>query len=523
MKVVFRVDASNRMGIGHLMRCLTLAEVLRGRGAQIRFICRQHAGNLIEHLGQRAVPVAVLPAPDTGKPIRTEENYAVWLGASQEEDARQTIEALHGEMQDWLVVDHYGLDAEWERRLRPCANRLMVIDDLANRPHDCDVLLDQNYSLEGEQRHAGLVPDTCKLLVGPRYALLRPEYAMHRDTSKAGNGVVSKVLVYFGGPDPNNMTGMALEALSCAELEHLTVAIVVGVNGLHKEAICEQARQRPRTELYTSRPHLADLMSESDLAIGAGGATTWERMCLGLPPILVSISDNQLPSCNALAKAQLVSYAGHVTNINAEHLKRRILEICGDEQRRAEQRLRNRLHVDGLGALRVAEVMVPSAANAIRLRPVCEKDIVLYFNWANDPQVRRNAVHTSPIPWATHEAWFAGKLRDANSHLFVQEASGLPVGQIRFAREGDEAHIDYSLDSIVRGRGWGTKLVALGCDLMQGIQPLRLRAEVKVENIFSSNVFLRVGFTEAAAASEGFRSFYRNSVGSSTSIMSPSL
>lgn len=523
MKVVFRVDASNRMGIGHLMRCLTLAEVLRGRGAQVRFICREHEGNLIEHLGQRAVPVAVLPASDTVKPIHDEENYAVWLGASQEEDATQTIKALHGEMPDWLVVDHYGLDAEWERRLRSHSNQLMVIDDLANRSHDCDILLDQNYSLEGERRYAGIVPDACNLLVGPRYALLRPEYAMHRDTSISSNGAVSKVLVYFGGPDPNNMTGMALDALSCAELKHLTVAIVVGVNGLHKEEVCARAHMRTRTEIYSSRPHLADLMSESDLAIGAGGATTWERMCLGLPTILVSISDNQLPACNALAKAQLVSYAGHVTNINAELLKRRILEICGDEQGRAEQRLRNQLHVDGLGALRVAEVMDPSSTHAMLLRPAYKKDIVLYFNWANDPQVRRNAVHTSPIPWATHEAWFAGKLRDTNSHLFVQEASGLPVGQIRFAREGDEAHIDYSLDSIVRGRGWGTKLVALGCDLMQRIQPLRLRAEVKVENIFSSNVFLRVGFTEAAAASEGFRSFYRNSVGSSTSIMSPPL
>lgn len=163
MKVVFRVDASNRMGIGHLMRCLTLAEVLRGRGAQIRFICREHAGNLIGYLGQKAIPVAILPALDSGKPIHAEENYAVWLGASQEEDAIQTIEALEGEIPDWLVVDHYGLDAEWERRLRPHANQLMVIDDLANRSHDCNVLLDQNYSLENEQRYARIVPAACEL------------------------------------------------------------------------------------------------------------------------------------------------------------------------------------------------------------------------------------------------------------------------------------------------------------------------------------------------------------------------
>ena len=518
MKVVFRVDASNRMGIGHLMRCLTLAEVLRGRGAQIRFICREHAGNLIGYLGQKAIPLAILPALDSGKPIHAEENYAVWLGASQEEDAIQTIEALEGEIPDWVVVDHYGLDAEWERRLRPHANQLMVIDDLANRSHDCNVLLDQNYSLENEQRYARIVPAACKLLVGPRFALLRPEYALHHNRLRECNGMVSKVFVYFGGTDPDNITGMALAALSCDKLRHLTVTVVVGVNSPHMTAVCEQVHQRPHTELHTSRPHLADLMSESDLAIGAGGTTTWERMCLGLPTIVVSISDNQIPSCKSLSKAQLVNYAGHWTSISAGHLKRQILSLCGDPQRLVGQRLQNQLLVDGLGARKVVEIIDPSAADSLRLRPAREEDIATYFNWANDPQVRRNAVHASLIPWAIHEAWFANKLRDANSHLFVLEATGLPIGQIRFDREGNEARIDYSLDSTVRGRGWGKTLVALGSDLMQSIHPLRLRAEVKVENFFSSSVFLRAGFTEAVAASPGFKSFYRNSIVSLTSI-----
>src|SRR5882672_6253688 len=114
MKIVLRADASAQMGTGHLMRCLTLAEALRGRGAQARFICREHSGHLMPLLRQRTMPVTALPAPASGD--RTPgEDHAAWLGVTQAEDAAQTIEAFDGEKPDWLVVDHYGLDVEWEQ------------------------------------------------------------------------------------------------------------------------------------------------------------------------------------------------------------------------------------------------------------------------------------------------------------------------------------------------------------------------------------------------------------------------
>lgn len=513
MKVIFRVDASVRMGTGHFMRCLTLAESLQERGVQVRFICREHTGNLVALLRQKAIPVTILPAP-TMNDTASGEDYAVWLGVTQAEDAGQTIETLNGEKPDWLVVDHYGLDAEWEQRVRPYVSKLMVIDDLANRLHDCDILLDQNYSSEGERRYAGLVTDACKLLVGPRYALLRPEYAAYRKTLRARDGEVKKVLVFLGGSDPQNMTGKALDALSQPELKHLEVDVVVGANNLYRESLEKQARERPQTRIYGSRPHLADLMSQADLAIGAGGVTTWERMCLGLPTVVISIAENQRPASEALAEAKLIHYAGHFADIKTDHLKPLFQTLIQSTERLTELAMQNQLQVDGLGVLRLAEVMCPRATHEIWLRPACEEDIVLYYNWANDPEVRKNAVNTTPIPWATHQAWFASKLHDVNSRLFVLEAAGLPVGQIRFDRERDEARIDYSLESIVRGRGWGKRLVALGADLMQKIEPIRLRAEVKAENEVSSAVFLRMGFTYRKTSSfSGGRSFYRNPVG----------
>jgi UDP-2,4-diacetamido-2,4,6-trideoxy-beta-L-altropyranose hydrolase len=514
MKVVFRVDASTRMGIGHLMRCLTLAESLRERGAQLRFICREHTGNLIALLQQKAMPVTVLPAPVVNN-ITTNEDYAAWLGVTQAEDIEQTIEALSGEKPDWLVVDHYGLDVEWERGLRPHVSNLLVIDDLANRRHDCDVLLDQNYAAKSEQRYASLVSGTCRMLLGPRYALLRPEYRAYRKTLGARDGHARRVLVFLGGTDPQNVTGMALEALSHPKLKQLEVDVVVGANNPHRKSIEQQVLHRQHTTLYESRPHLADLMARADIALGAGGATTWERMCLGLPTVLVAIAENQSPAAEALAANHLIIYAGKTSAVSADNLSKEIMALISNTSRLTALSEQNELTVDGFGALRIREVMLPTDIAHIRLRVACQEDAIIYFNWANDPEVRKNAIHTAPISWVTHKEWFAKRLKDPCSHMYVMEAAGLPVGQIRFEREGDEARIDYCLDSIVRGRGWAPRLIALGAYLMQEIKPVRLRAEVKAGNEASSAVFLRMGFTETTSTSGGGRSFYCNPVGSS--------
>ncbi|MFA6901897.1 MAG: UDP-2,4-diacetamido-2,4,6-trideoxy-beta-L-altropyranose hydrolase [Gallionellaceae bacterium] len=494
MKVVFRVDASTRMGIGHLMRCLTLAESLRERGGQLRFICREHTGNLIALLQQKAMPVTVLPAPAVND-TTTSEDYAAWLGVTQAEDAEQTIEALNGEKPDWLVVDHYGLDVEWERGLRPHVSNLLVIDDLANRRHDCDVLLDQNYAVKSEQRYAGLVSDTCRMLLWPRYALLRPEYRAYRRTLGARDGHVKRALVFFGGTDPQNVTGMTLEALSHPELKHLEVDVVVGANNPHRMSIEQQVLHRPHTTQHESRPHLADLMAQADIALGAGGATTWERMCLGLPTVLVAIAENQSPAAEALAANHLIIYAGKTSAVSAENLSKEIVALISNASRLAALCEQNELMVDGYGALRISEVMLPTDIADIRLRVACQEDVVTYFNWANDPEVRKNAIHTAPIPWLTHKEWFAKRLKDPCSHMYVMEAAGLPVGQIRFEREGNEARIDYSLDALVRGRGWGERLVSLGLAQMQQTEHIRLLAEVKAGNEASRSVFLRLGFT----------------------------
>ncbi|PNJ93111.1 UDP-2,4-diacetamido-2,4,6-trideoxy-beta-L-altropyranose hydrolase [Cylindrospermopsis raciborskii C04] len=493
MKVVIRVDSSHPMGSGHLVRCRTLAEELRLRGADVRFICRDHPGNLVHLLTRSAFSVTVLPGPPLCE--STAEDYTQWLGVSSETDAAETIEALEGEIPDWLIVDHYGLDRSWQEKLRPQVNKILVIDDLANRPHDCDVLLDQNYQLPNHS-YEKLVPNDCQLLLGCHYALLSPEYWQYRQTLASRNGKLERVLIFLGGTDPQNITGKVLSALSAPEFAFLHLDVVVGSSNPHKLLLQQQIQQRPRTNFYENLPHLAQLMAHADLAIGAGGTTTWERLCLGLPSLVISIAENQVPACLALSDVGAIIYLGTANTVKIEDIQNSISSLFHNTDTLEKISYGCRHYVDGLGAKRLAQYLKPTHQNQLRLRRARITDKWFYYAWVNDIEVRRQSFNSKPISWEEHEAWFDKKIADNDCYLCVLEASDLPIGQIRFDLKDEEALIDYSLDTLVRGRGWATSLVKMGVDTLDSLKPKYLRADVKSDNPASSAVFLRLGFQE---------------------------
>ena len=325
MKIAIRADASFQIGTGHIMRCLTLADELRSRECQIQFICRAHPGHMADTITGKGFQVSLLPEPEQDDETKAyKEDYTVWLGVPQEEDAGQTIDALNSKSVDWLIVDHYGLDDRWEKVLRPFTGKIMVIDDLANRMHDCDLLLDQNYFLDSEKRYKGLLPDKCELLLGPEYALLRPEFRKAREfCNMRGNGI-ARVLIYFGGSDPDNLTSMALDALSNLELSYLLVDVVIGLNNQYQEQLEKQVTSRPGTRLHIQPESFTELMLRADLCIGAGGATTWERLCLGLPSIVITVAENQQEFTKELNKAGYVKWIGAKENITASDIESRL-------------------------------------------------------------------------------------------------------------------------------------------------------------------------------------------------------
>lgn len=506
MNIVFRVDASFAMGTGHVMRCRTLATELKKRGDHIRFITRAHRGHLADMLACDGFAVTLLPQPSMIE--NKEHDYASWLGVSQQEDAEQTGEALENQVCDWLIVDHYGLDRTWEEILQSRTRNLMVIDDLANRAHACHVLMDQNYAGRGLERYTGLVPTRCRLLLGTRYALLRPEYARYREAAAKHTGDIKRVLIFMGGADNANITGKVLDALSTARTAHLDVDIVIGPNFIHQADVTGKVSERNHTRIHESRAHLADLMAEADLAIGAGGATNWERMCMGLPSLVVSIAENQVPACEVLAEYGLIRYLGRAKDIDVTVIESALTEALTTPAQLRDMAANSQAHVDGWGASRVAEVLSPTPSGHLKLRSANENDALTYFAWVNDPVVRSSAINSKPIDMATHLKWFETHLKDENSNLYVLEARDLPVGQIRFDCHDAEAEIDYSLDMLVRGRGWASQMLKMGLEAINSSRPTAISAIVKRENIASAATFIRLGFIEQASeGGDGNRHF----------------
>jgi UDP-2,4-diacetamido-2,4,6-trideoxy-beta-L-altropyranose hydrolase len=302
--VVFRVDASNQIGIGHVMRCITLAEVLSKAGTKCLFLSRLFTGNLVDLVRGKGYEVITLPLPETAQVhVDGEPSHSHWRGVSVEVDAQQTKEAIAGLVVDWLVVDHYGLWKPWEIEMRAHCRNIFVIDDLADREHDCDLLLDQN-SGRASKDYIKLVNSSATLLIGPCYAMLRPEFSSLRteSLSRRFRPEFKRLLVTMGGVDKENFTGRVLDALMSAALPgNMRITVVMGLHAPWVTEVRAQALTMTRpTEVLVGVSNMARLMTDCDLAIGAAGSTTWERCCLGLPTIQLVLAENQVQAATAV-------------------------------------------------------------------------------------------------------------------------------------------------------------------------------------------------------------------------------
>jgi len=333
LNIAFRTDASSQMGTGHFMRCLTLADELKKKDSHVCFISRNLPPHLRDMLIQRGLEYVLLSIPPISEPI-DELEHANWLGTSQTQDAQITIQALSNKSWDWVVVDHYALDERWESLVRVKCKKLMVIDDLADRRHDCDVLLDQNYYADMQTRYLGKVPELCQLILGPRYALLRDEFRVLREKVKVRTGNVQKILVFFGGIDVENYTSLAIQAL--AEVKgDFQVDIVIGAQNPNQEQL-RNACVNNSFICHVQTTRMAELMASADLAIGGGGGATWERCALGLPTIVIVMAKNQRKSAIDLDAFGAIIHLGDAHMIEKDDLLRAIEELLINEKSRTQ-------------------------------------------------------------------------------------------------------------------------------------------------------------------------------------------
>ena len=334
MKVVIRADASADIGSGHVMRCLTLAGQLRkNQGAEVVFVMRELPGNLIELAEREGFPVLVLPRAERNDAL---QGYERWLTVTVEQDAAETLSAVrqHVGMADRLVVDSYALDYRWESHLRPIAGEIMAIDDLADRRHDCDILLDQNFYLDSDSRYQGLVPDHCRLLLGPEHALLRDEFYEAKKHLRRRDGRIKNILVFYGGSDLTDETSKAIRALALVHeeaarkmsgtagglQENFTVDVIVGQSNLRRREVERLCSRYDFISYHCQVRNMAEFMNRADLMLGAGGSTTWERLFLQLPALVTAIADNQAQGCHDCSQAGLIEYLGLAEDVTAEDL-----------------------------------------------------------------------------------------------------------------------------------------------------------------------------------------------------------
>lgn len=423
MLAVFRTDASGQIGTGHAVRCLTLADALKQNGFDCQFICRTLPGDLAESLRARGHALYMLPSAQTGgewAQASDRAHHAHWLGADWKTDAAQTLTAIEGKTADWLIVDHYAIDERWESVLRSNCRRIMVIDDLADRQHDCDLLLDQNLIAGWQHRYDDKVAADCELLLGPAYALLQPVYADLRPRVPPREGPVRRILVYFGGADTNNLTGKAVSALASLGRAGIDVDVVINPAHDHAPAIRAAVGNHPSMVLHEGLPSLARLMVSADLAIGASGTNSWERCCLGLPTLVVTLAENQKPIAAELDRLGLIRLLGHKDEINVAGLAREISAVL--DGRRPFGRIGGQIDIDGKGAQRVAAAL--SACEPFKARPAVVEDASLLRRWRRADTAGAEADLRR----------FREGLRDLNhcSIFSVETANGFPLAQVRF-------------------------------------------------------------------------------------------
>lgn len=496
MIITIRTDASLQIGSGHVMRCLTLADELRQRGAEVSFICRSHPGHLIGLLESKGYAVARLAGTST-EYTRQEGDvvHASWLCVSWQQDATDTIAAIEETKPDWLIVDHYALDSRWEEKLRPLVGKILVVDDLADRPHDCDLLLDQNMYNSMETRYTGLTPVNCKKLLGPQYALLRPEFASAREHLRKRDGQVRRVLVFFGGVDPTNETEKSLHALTGITEQNFEVDVVVGGGNPNKEKIYQFCTEHACFNFHCQIDNMAELMAKADLAIGAGGTTTWERCALGVPSLVIAVAENQVELAACGSEHGLFFYMGTGENVTSQ-LVYNVFKVFYPAITTLRSFSTASLSlVDARGVQRVAGIIAPLA---ITVRLAEDKDCDAVYEWRVAEETRRFIFDSKIIPLEDHRAWFRNTLVNPDRVLLIGEISGDPVGVLRYDFTGEQALISVYLVPGGQGQGVGTELIRSGSRWLRQNRPevKIVNAEIMRSNLASLRAFVRAGYQE---------------------------
>lgn len=480
-RVAIRFDASGAVGGGHAVRCLALADRLADGGAEILLLTNAGADEVVPALARRHRWQAV----GAGGSATLEAIFGVWKGGA-----------------DLAIIDHYGWAAGDERLLRPGSRRVAVIDDLANRAHDCDLLVDPNAG-RVERDYAGLVGPTVPLLVGPRFALLRSVFsslhaeAQLRRAAVAGGPAaeVPRVLVSTGLADPGGVSWRVCEVLS--RLEHrMRVDVVVAPSAASHAALLALAARDPRFALHAGLDGdgMAALMLAAGLSIGGGGGTSWERCALGLPSLVVVLAENQRQGAHALARAR-AALVFEPDEAGLAAVGRAVVELLSTPEALGCMSEAGLGLVDGRGTLRVASACA-DLMEGIALRVAGPADGQQVWRWRNAPAARAASRVTDEIPLGAHLDWYSRAISNPQRVILIGHAGGEAFGMVRFDETAEGTwDVSIALDPARTGRGLGTRLLRRACAWLEADRPVRaFSAAARETNAASLRAFASCGF-----------------------------
>ena len=475
---IFRADAGPIIGSGHVMRCLALAKVLSGVGWRCHFASVDGVTNPIPALTSSRFNCIELPKDVSNQVVVLQNAFPEGVGL--------------------LVIDQYDLNIEFELACRSWANRIFVIDDLANRVHDADILLDQTHGRNSEDYRC-LVPKHCAIYTGARYALIQPEFISTRAVALArrdsGTGSIKHILVTLGATDPEGVTSIILDGIRKSEID-ATVDVVLGSWAPHTRIIKTAAGRSPQMRGLVSTIEMAKLMTKADLALGAGGTTSWERCCLGLPALLVTMADNQDTINRTLNRIGAIKHLGRSTVIDPFLVSKEIQTLIEHpEQLKAMSKVARGI-CDGRGPLRILLLLVGSHLTRIgekvslRLMELEDEEMILAWQSSKDIRIySRNKEVPDPV---THTAWMHREVHDPTCLPMVVQYRDSAAGLMRFNRTIDkEVEVSILITPEYQGVGVATAALQLGKRVFPGCE---LWAKICPNNLPSIKSFTKAGY-----------------------------
>lgn len=483
-KIVFRVDASKEIGLGHLMRCMVLSAEMMKYNVEIHFISAAMINAYRDDIIKSGFFFKLIHSDN--------RNHKVI------DDAKHTLSYLKAiENVDLLVVDHYEIDIRWEKIVRSSAKKIVVIDDLANRKHDCDILIDQNYSANNN-RYKNLLGKNTKVLLGPDYALLRSEFCTTRKRAGVADTIkssVRRINICFGSSDIKGDTVRVLSVLKPQiQNKDVDIDIILGKHSPQINVITSWVERYKNITLYLSPSCIGSILSKADIAIGAAGTMTWERACLGIPSITLSVADNQEALANDCAIYGSHIYLGKTEEVQTSYLKAAILFLISNMSLRKSLNRKSLALVDGRGVLRVIKQLM---INKVQIREAVLTDCDLIYQWRNHRINRQYSHNRDEIVYEQHKLWFDNTLCSKNKEIYIAEDSVGHVGVLRMDKQNDEQYIiSVYLTPFRHGKGLAEQLLleGLGYFKRKHKKKVKLIAEIKNDNIASIKTFEKAGF-----------------------------